>query len=149
MRLAAPSADRMSRFLNFGIAGTLLFCAQFVWAQDGEVPLGDLARSYRKIVTDPRPVIDNDNLPAVMDKAEAERLNSKPVFSIDPSGKTFRMSSPDGSCSLSFDAKAAPLITTRHSTSSLPFDQLDRLEGTASVHDGIIEVQVQNRTEWD
>jgi hypothetical protein len=149
MRLAALSADPMSGFLKFGIAGTLLLCAQSVLAQDGEVPLGDVARSYRRSVADPRPVIDNDNLPAVMDKAEAERLNSKPVFSIDPSGKTFRMSSPDGSCSLSFDAKAAPLITAHHSTSSLPFDQLDRLDGTASVHDGIIEVQLHNRTEWD
>jgi len=149
MRLAALSADPMSRLMKLGIAGALLFSAAFVRAQDADLPLGDVARSYRRSGADSRPVIDNDNLPAVMDKAEAERLNSKPVFSIDPSGKAFRMSSPDGSCSLSFDAKAAPLITTRRPTSSLPFDQLDRLEGTASVHDGIIEVQVQNRTEWD
>jgi hypothetical protein len=139
----------MSRLMKLGIAGAILLCAALVQGQDADPPLGDVARTYRRSGADSRPVIDNDNLPAVMDKAEAERLNSKPVFSIDPSGKTFRMSSPDGSCSLSFDAKAAPLITTRHSTSSLPFDQLDRLEGTASVHDGIIEVQVQNRTEWD
>ena len=139
----------MSRLIKLGIASILLFCSVFVRAQDADLPLGDVARSYRKSSSDSRPVIDNDNLPVMMDKAEAERLNSKPVFSIDPSGKTFRMSSPDGSCSLSFDAKAAPLITTHHSTSSLPFDQLDRLDGTASVHDGILEVQLHNRSEWD
>jgi len=139
----------MSRLIKLGIASILLFCSVFVRAQDADLPLGDVARSYRKSSSDSRPVIDNDNLPVVMDKAEAARLNSKPVFSIDPSGKTFRMSSPDGSCSLSFDAKAAPLITTHHSTSSLPFDQLDRLDGTASVHDGILEVQLHNRSEWD
>jgi len=149
MRLAAPSADPMSRLMMLVIAGTLLFCALFVLAQDAEVPLGDVARSYRKHANDDRPVIDNDNLPEMMDKAEAERLNGKPVFSIDPSGKTFRMSSPDGSCSLSFDAKAAALITTHRPTSSLPFDELDRLDGTASVHDGVIEVELHNQSEWD
>ena len=139
----------MSRLIKLGIAGILLFCPLFVLAQEAEVPLGDVARSYRKADGDGRPVIDNDNLPAVMEKAEAERLNGKPVFSIDPSGKTFRMSSPDGSCSLSFDAKAAALITTHHLISSLPFDQLDRLDGTASVHDGLIEVQLHNGSEWE
>lgn len=139
----------MSRRTKLATAGMLLFCPVLVLAQDAEPSLGDVARSYRKVGGEGRPVIDNDNLPAVMDKAEAERLNGKPVFSIDPSGKTFRMSSPDGSCALSFDAKAAPLITTRHPISNLPFDALDRLDGTASVHDGVIEVQLHNGTEWD
>lgn len=138
----------MSPLTKLGITSTLVFCALLVSAQEAEVPLGDVARSYRKGGSD-GPVIDNDNLPAMMDKAEADRLNGKPVFSIDPSGKTFRMSSPDGSCSLSFDAKAGALITTHHPASSLPFDELDRLDGTASVHDGIIEVQLHNGTEWD
>jgi hypothetical protein len=139
----------MSLLMKLGLFATLLFCPLLVVAQEAEVPLGDVARSYRKTGSDGRTVIDNDNLPAVMDKAEAARLNGKPVFSIDPSGKTFQMSSPDGSCSLSFDAKAAALITTRHPTSSLPFDELDRLDGTASVHDGMIEVQLHNKTEWE
>jgi hypothetical protein len=84
-----------------------------------------------------------------MDKAEAERLNGKPVFSIDPSGQTFRMSSPDGSCSLSFDAKAAALITTRHSDQQSAIRRTGRLDGTASVRDGMIEVQLHNKTDWE
>src|SRR5205823_9076424 len=95
------------------------------------------------------PVIDNDNLPLVMDKAEAERVNGQPVFSIEPSGKMFRMSSPDGSCSLSFDPKAAALISTPHTNSSLPFDEVARIDGTASIHDGMIDVQVRNGTDWE
>ena len=85
----------------------------------------------------------------MMDKAEAERLNGKPVFSIDPSGKTFRVTSPDGSCSLSFDAKATALISTPVSSSNLPLDELDRLDGTASIHDGMIEVLLHNGTAWE
>jgi hypothetical protein len=71
----------MSRLIKLGIASILLFCSVFVRAQDADLPLGDVARSYRKSSSDSRPVIDNDNLPVVMDKAEAARLNSKPVFS--------------------------------------------------------------------
>ena len=82
-------------------------------AQDDDVSLGDLARSTRRARSvDSRPVIDNENLGIMMDKAESERLNGKPVFSIDPSGKSFRMTSPDGTCSLSFDANATALIST-------------------------------------
>ncbi len=112
--------------------------------------LGDLARTYRKPATgDERKVIDNDNLPQVMDKAEAERLNGKPIFSIDPTGKNFRISSPDGSCSLSFDAKAAALISVPHTLSTLPLDELGRLDGTAAIHDGVIEVILHNGTTWE
>jgi len=139
----------MLPLMKRGLFAILFVCPLLMLAQEAEVPLGDVARSYRKTGSDGRTVIDNDNLPAVMDKAEAERLNGKPVFSIDPSGQTFRMSSPDGSCSLSFDAKAAALITTRHPTSSLPFDELDRLDGTASVRDGMIELQLHNKTDWE
>ena len=103
----------------------------------------------RKPATSDSKVIDNDNLPIMMDKAEAERLSGKPVFSIDPSGKTFRVTSPDGSCSLSFDAKATALISTPHSSSNLPFDELDRLDGTASIHDGVIDVALHNGTAWE
>ena len=138
----------MLRLIKLGIAGALVLWPLFVSGQEPEVPLGDVARTYRKAAPD-RPVIDNDNLPIVMDKAEAERLNGKPVFSIDPSGKTFRMSSPDGSCSLSFDAKAAALITTPHTNSNLPLDELVRLDGTASIHDGLLDVVLHNGTDWE
>jgi hypothetical protein len=120
-------------------------------AQEEEVPLGDLARSLKnaKPAAEERPVIDNDNLPIMMDKAEAERLNGKPVFSIDPSGKTFRMTSPDGTCSLSFDARAAALIKTPYVSSDLPQYEVAKLDADAAVRDGILEVRVHNATAWE
>jgi len=139
----------MPRLIKLGIAGILLMSPLFALGQDAEFPLGDVARTYRKTATDDRPVIDNDNLPQLMTKAEIEHLGGKPVFSIDPSGKSFRISSPDGSCSLSFDAKATALISNPITTSSLPLDELARLDGTASIHDGVIEVALHNGTTWE
>ena len=119
-------------------------------AQEDDVSLGDLARAVRKQkpAEDEKPVIDNENLPLMMDKAEAERLDGKPVFSIDPSGKSFRMTSPDGTCSLSFDARAAALISTPYISSDLPSYELAKLEGTAAIHDGFLEVTLRNGTAW-
>jgi len=140
----------MPRLLQLGIAAVLLIVPIHAHGQEEDLPLGDLARTLRKAGPgSERPVIDNDNLPVMMSKAEAERLNGKPVFSIDPSGKTFRVTSPDGSCSLSFDAKATALISTPNASSSLPLDELDRLDGTASIHDGVIEVLLHNGTAWE
>ena len=150
----------MPRLIKLGIAAILVISPLLVLGQanntdygvdggDADVPLGDVARNYRKTVTDDRPVIDNDNLPQLMTKAEIEHLGGKPVFSIDPSGKSFRISSPDGSCSLSFDAKATALISNPTPTSSLPLDELGRLDGTASIHDGVIEVALHNGTTWE
>jgi hypothetical protein len=140
----------MSRLLQLGIAAVLLICPIVAQGQEEDVSLGDLARTLRKAAPgDESKVIDNENLPIMMDKAEAERLNGRPVFSIDPSGKTFRVTSPDGSCSLSFDAKATALISTPYTSSSLPLDELDRLDGTASIHDGVIEVLLHNGTAWE
>ena len=139
----------MPRLIKLGIAGILLIAPLISLGQDADVPLGDVARSYRKAATDDRPVIDNDNLPQLMTKAEIEHLGGKPVFSIDSSGKSFRISSPDGSCSLSFDAKATALIQNPVTTSSLPLDELARLDGTAAIHDGVIEVVLHNGTAWE
>jgi hypothetical protein len=141
----------MARFSVIGLTFLLWVCATAL-AQDQEVPLGDLARALRKAkaaTSEERPVIDNDNLPVMMEKAESERLNGKPVFSVDPSGKTFRMTSPDGTCSISFDAKATALIATPYIASELPQDELGKLDGPANVHDGIFEVSLHNGTGWE
>jgi hypothetical protein len=125
--------------------------------QDQEVSLGDAARAARKSKPPEPPqaqgeeqkVIDNDNFSVMMSKAEAERLNGKPIFSIDPSGKTFSMTSPDGTCSLSFDAKATSLISTPYVASELPQDELLKLEGPASIHDDVLEVSLHNGSGWE
>src|SRR6266404_1205058 len=139
----------MSRIAYAGIV--LLFCLPpFLRAQDEEVSLGDLARSVRKSKpAEEQKVIDNDNFAAMMDKAESARLNGKPVFSIDPSGKTFRMTSPDGTCSLSFDAKASALISPPYVANDLPRDELLKLDGPATIQDGVLQVAVHNHTGWE
>jgi len=141
----------MHRTWAIAVALCLLSAAVPVCAQDEDAPLGDLARSIRKTQpAESQPeIIDNDNMAIMMDKAEAERLDGKPVFSIDPSGKAFRMTSPDGTCSLSFDAKAAALITTPYIASDVPQYALAKLEGSAAVHDGVLEITLHNGTDWE
>jgi hypothetical protein len=140
----------MSRSISVALLLIAVCLPGVLRAEDDEVSLGDLARSVRSAKQgQEKPVIDNDNLPVMMQKAEAERLNGKPVFSIDPSGKAFRMTSPDGTCSLSFDAKATALISTPYVSSNLPNDELTKLEGQAAIRDGAIEVTLRNPTAWE
>ena len=145
----------MPRILYVVTATVLLCLPPLVCAQEDEVSLGDAARSVRKSrppeeqKVEDQKVIDNDNFAIMMDKAESARLNGKPVFSIDPSGKTFRMTSPDGTCSLSFDAKATALISTPYIASELPQDELLKLQGPAAIHDDVLEISLHNGTGWE
>ncbi|HEX6802205.1 MAG TPA: hypothetical protein VF133_00870 [Terriglobales bacterium] len=139
----------MKRLSHLLVAMLLLSAAAALRAQDDDVSLGDLARNMRKAKPANEVVIDNDNLPIMMDKAQAERLEGKPIFSIDPSGKAFRMTSPDGSCSLSFDARATALISTPFVATNLPQDELQKIDGEATVHDGRLQVSLHNGTNWE
>lgn len=140
----------MRRFLFATAAILSLLMPAVVCGQDEDVPLGDVARAYRRAApAEDAPVIDNDNLQVMMKQGESERLNGKPVFSIDPSGNAFRMTSPDGTCSLSFDANATALISTPFVSSELPQDELAKIEGPATIHDGVLEVSLHNETDWE
>jgi hypothetical protein len=141
----------VSRTVHIVVCVVILLCLPaFVCAQEDEVSLGDAARAARKSKPpEEQKVIDNDNFAVMMDKAESERLNGKPVFSLDPSGKTFTMTSPDGTCSLSFDAKATALISTPYVASELPQDELLKLQGPAVIHDDLLEVSLHNGTGWE
>jgi hypothetical protein len=145
----------MSRISCFAVLTIALLFAGTARAQEGEVSLGQVAREARQAKTpenptsNGQPVIDNDNFAAVLDEAEAARLTGKPVFSIDPSGNAFRMTSPDGTCSLSFDAKATALISSSFVSTDLPQDELPKLEGHALIHDDLVEVSVHNGTPWE
>src|SRR6478736_6076046 len=143
----------MLRFLS--ILLLLMTISWPVLAQDEAPSLGEVARKAREskvsdgAETGSQKVIDNDNFSAVLDQAEAARMTGKPVFSIDPSGKAFRMTSPDGTCSLSFDAKATSLISTPYISSDLPQYEMAKLEGEAEVRDGVLEVKLHNGSEWE
>lgn len=118
-------------------------------SQNDDIPLGDLARELRgSRPPEQTEVIDNDNLDRVMDKAESERLDSQPVFSITHAG-TFVAVSPDGSCSLTFDARSVNQSSAAYIATDLPQDELPKLEGVAAIEDGVLEVSVHNRTPWE
>jgi hypothetical protein len=127
-------------------------------AQDDTPSLGDLARNVRKNKLqqpqpmDPdRPVIDNDNLVQVMDDAKKARpvKQDKTVFSIDPSGNTLKVSSPDVTCSLSFNARASSLLIKPVLVEDLPLAELLKLDGPGSIQDESLQLEVFNGTDWD
>jgi len=134
-------------------AGLLCSCA---WAQseDNPVSLGDLARSMRNKnkkdqSTPAKPVIDNDNFSQVMDDVEARHLpGTSMVYSFDGAAKTFQVSTPDVTCSLSFNGKTSSLLARPHVAVDLPEEELHKLAGPARISDDGLEVSVFNGTDW-
>jgi hypothetical protein len=115
-----------------------------------EVPLGDVVRLMRKNKGPAsQTVIDNDNLSKVMDDVQTKRLKGQPVFSIDNAGKNFLMTSPDGTCSLSFDANATPLISNNYVPEDLPQSELLKLDGPATIDGRTLQLSVYNGTKWN
>jgi hypothetical protein len=129
-------------------------------AQDDAPSLGDLARNLRKNKLQQQPqqppgaartVIDNDNLAQVMEDAKKARPvgKDKAVFSIDPSGNTLKVSSPDVTCSLSFNARASSLLIKPILIEDLPLTELLKLDGPGSIQDESLQLEVFNGTDWD
>src|SRR5215469_1276790 len=74
-------------------------------AQDDpdEIPLGDVARNLRKKTPPAKPVIDDDNLPQVMQEADTHHeFGSGLRFLMSGNQKGFHVEAPDVTCSLSF-----------------------------------------------
>jgi hypothetical protein len=121
---------------------------------EDSVSLGDLARAVRK-AKEPTPqpaapvVIDNDNLSKIMDDVENHRLNGKPLLSMDSKEKTLRMSSPDGTCSLSFNAEAASLVVPPYVSEELPQSEIAKLDGPAKIDGDRLQVTIFNGTDWN
>jgi len=128
-------------------------------AQDDGPSLGDLARNLRKdkeqhVQQQPDSaltVIDNDNLTQVMEESK----NAKPakpdktVFSIDSSSNTVKVSSPDVTCNLSFNARASSLLIKPVLIEDLPLTELLKLDGPGSIQDEALQLEVFNGTDWD
>jgi hypothetical protein len=139
----------------------LLLLWPFSAAAQEDIPsLGDLARDLRKNkvqtpaqqAPDPlHPIIDNDNLAQVMEDKKNARpaKQDKTVFSIDPSGNTLKVSSPDVTCSLSFNARASALLIKPVLVEDLPLDELLKLDGPGSIQDEHLQLEVFNGTDWD
>jgi hypothetical protein len=117
------------------------------------ISLGDLARSLRQSKEPKQPaapaVIDNDNLAQVIEQVEHFRLGSKPMFTFDGAGRNFQMSSPDGTCSLSFNANNTALLATPFVSQDLPAGELAKLDGPANIHGDTLEVSVYNASSWN
>lgn len=129
-------------------------------AQDDVPSLGDLARNLRQNKAQQQPpqqpgpapaVIDNDNLAQVMEDAKQARPvnKDKTVFSIDPSSNTLKVSSPDVTCSLSFNARASSLLIKPVLIEDLPLSELLKLDGPGSIQDESLQLEVFNGTDWD
>ena len=128
-------------------------------AQEDEPSLGDVARNIRKDkaqqqaqpASEPaRTVIDNDNLPQVMEDVQKAKpvAQTKTVFSLDQSGNTLKVSSPDVTCSMSFNARASSLLIRPVLIEDLPMDELVKLDGPGSIQDDNLQLEVFNGTDW-
>ncbi len=117
---------------------------------DGVVSLGDLARAVRRSqapVSAPL-VIDNDNLSKVMDEVESHRMSIKPQAPAATRRREFSLSSPDGDCSLSFNAATATSLTVPFVAEDLPPTELAKLEGPATIEGDGLEVSMYNGSGW-
>src|SRR6202165_3773112 len=154
-----PSLRLVAPLVPLGVLLVALLCPLAASAQEEAPSLGDLARKVRKNKLqqpqqqeDPaHPVIDNDNLARVMDDAKKARpvKPDKTVFSIDPSGNTLKVSSPDVTCSLSFNARASSLLIKPVLVEDLPLTELLKLDGPGSIQDESLQLEVFNGTDWD
>ena len=155
MRSRFPSL----RLVALCVLLNVFFCPLPASAQEDASSLGDLARNLRQNKAqqpqpppDPgRPVIDNDNLTQVMEDAKNARpvRQDKTVFSIDPSGNTLKVTSPDVTCSLSFNARASSLLIRPVLIEDLPLTELLKLDGPGSIQDEALQLEVFNGTDWD
>jgi hypothetical protein len=172
MRSRFPSLRLIAPVVLLIVLLAVLLLPSAAGAQDDAPSLGDLARNLRKNKAQdqdraqPQPdpahpapvrtlpahtVIDNDNLAQVMEDAKNARpvRQDKTVFSIDPSGNTLKVSSPDVTCSLSFNARASSLLIKPVLIEDLPLTELVKLDGPGSIQDENLQLQVFNGTDWD
>jgi hypothetical protein len=144
----------MNRNFYFAVVllGLMLPAGAYAQTDDTSVPLGDLARSLRKSKT-PEPdaptIIDNDNLTQVMQQVQIKRLDGAPVFSIDSAGKDFKVSTPDGTCSLSFNANSTALLSVPYVSQDLPESEIAKLDGPAIIDGNSLQVSVHNGSAWN
>ncbi len=122
-------------------------------AQEDEPSLGDLARNLRKSKSGQpqpdRPIIDNENLGQAMEDVKKLKPENRLVFSLDKQGNGFKVSSPDVTCSLSFNARAASLLIKPVLLEDVPVSELLKLDGPASIQDDTLQLEVDNNTDWE
>ena len=132
------------------------------FAQEDEAApsLGDVARNLRREkaqaqASAPAPppaltVVDNDNLKQVMEDASKIKPvpADKTVISLSASGNMMTVSSPDVTCSMSFNSRGSSLVVRPALVENLPLEELVKLDGPAAIHDDNLQVDVFNGTDW-
>ena len=120
-------------------------------AQDDpdQVPLGDVARNLRKKAPPSKPVIDDDNLPQVMQKVDShDEAGSGFRFLMSRDSQGFQVSAPDVTCSLAFTANVKSLLSGQYDQMDLPATEMAKIEGKAIVEGDALTVPVFNGTQW-
>jgi hypothetical protein len=123
-------------------------------AQDdpNNAPLGDVARTLRKKTPSTQQVIDDDNLPQVMEqvqRADSRRGAASALrFLMAGESKGFRLSMPDATCSLSFTPNVKSLLSSQYSEMDLPQQQVTKLQGQATIEGDALTLPIFNGTDW-
>jgi len=141
-----------------GILSVLLW-PMVVVAQEDQPSLGDVARNLRRNKAQqqveqaqppaPAPVIDNDNLTQALEDVKKIKSAEKVVFSADSSGRNFKLSAPDVSCSLAFNGLTSSLLIKPVLIEDLPLAELLKLDGPASIQDDSLQIELLNGTDWE
>jgi hypothetical protein len=117
---------------------------------DDAMSLADVARAARsKKTVASAAVIDNDNLERVVDQVAGRHKPDSLAFTIEQSGKKFDVISPDATCSLSFNANAAALVSAPVTPTELPAADLARVDGPATFDNGTLEITLHNGSDWN
>ncbi|MGC2477988.1 MAG: hypothetical protein WA485_26855 [Candidatus Sulfotelmatobacter sp.] len=128
----------------------------FALAQDdpNDMPLGDLARNLRKksVPAKPvvsKPVIDDDNLPQVMERGENRQgFGSGLRYLMAGESKGFEVAAPDVTCSLAFTANVKSLLSGQYAQADLPAEEMGKLQGKATIEGDSLIIPVFNGTNW-
>ena len=146
MRIACRTRIRLAVAT---IAVAALLPAFLTAQEDGDTPLGDVARTFRKKNPPAQEVIDNDNFSKVMDQVESHRASAASLrYSVDAGGKSIQVSAPDVTCSLAFSANTKSLLATQYVQVDLPAGELLKLDGPATIDGDALQVSVFNGTDW-
>ena len=133
------------------LVATALPASLAAQSDENSIPLGDVARALRKSKAVPpatETVIDNDNFSQVMAQAESQKAKGIVHFSVQATGRDVQVSSPDVTCSLSFNAQG-PLLPDPLMSQDLPRNELAKLDGPATINGDSLQVTVYNGTAWN
>ncbi len=120
-------------------------------AQDdpNDAPLGDVARNLRKKTPPAQPVVDDDNLGQVMERADTNRsFGSALKYRMAGEGKGFQVAAPDVTCSLSFTANVKSLLSGQFAQMDLPPGEMAKIKAQATIEGDALTVPVFNGTDW-